>query len=423
VSELPRIVVPPPGPQSRALSDRLVALESPAFETRRHARERASGASQTPIVYAHGIGSNVFDVDGNRYVDFTAGFGALVLGYGPNAATDAARSALDRLTLALGDVYASDTKVAACEAIAGLFPEPARVMLGTSGADAVTCAMKTALLATRKPGVVAFEGAYHGLSYGPLAACGFSPAFRAAFAEHLGVSVTFAPYPAGSADLDASLSAVRRAEAGAILVEPILGRGGCIVPPDDFLPALREIADDKNMLLVVDEIWTGVGRTGPMLASVDAIVPDVLCLGKGLGGGLPISACVARAPVMEAWGGQGGTRIHTATHFGSPPACAAAMATIEAVSGIRDVAARGDAFRAALERVIAGRATVRGRGLMIGIDLGDAARALTVMRALLERGYITLTGGIDGSTLTLSPPLTIEPFLLDAFAEAIADVV
>jgi 4-aminobutyrate aminotransferase-like enzyme len=408
-------MVPPPGPPSRALSDRLAGLESPAFETRRRAREEASGASQSPIVYARGLGSNVVDVDGNRYVDLTAGFGALVLGYGPNAATEAARAALDRLTLGLGDVYASDTKVAACEAIAGLFPGPARVMLGLSGADAVTCALKTALLATGKPGVVAFEGSYHGLSYGPLAACGFAPAFRAPFADHLGVPVTFAPYPG---DLDASLSAVRAADAGAILVEPILGRGGCVVPPADFLPALRSIADEKNMLLVVDEIWTGLGRTGPMLAS-HGIVPDVVCLGKGLGGGLPISACVGRASLMEAWGGHGGTRIHTATHFGSPPACAAAIATIAAISAIRDVAAVGDAFRAALARE---GATVRGRGLMIGIDLGDPRRALSVMRALLARGYITLTGGVDGSILTLSPPLTIEPFLLEAFAKAIGQV-
>jgi 4-aminobutyrate aminotransferase-like enzyme len=404
------------------LSDRLAALESPAFEARRRVREEASNVAQAPIVYAHGIGSNVFDVDDNRYVDLTAGFGALVLGYGPNAATDAARAALDRLTLALGDVHASDAKVAACEAIAGLFPGPARVMLGLSGADAVTCALKTALLATGKPGVVAFEGSYHGLSYGPLAACGFAPAFRAPFAEHLGVPVTFAPYPrADFGDLNASLAAVRAADAGAILVEPMLGRGGCIVPPDDFLPALRAIADAQNMLLVVDEIWTGLRRTGPMLAS-RAIVPDILCLGKGLGGGLPISACVGRASIMEAWGGHGGTRIHTATHFGSPPSCAAAVATIAAVSAIDDVEARGDAFRAALRREVGGHATVRGRGLMIGIDLGDARRALGAMRALLERGYITLTGGIDGATLTLSPPLTIEPFLLDAFAKAIGDV-
>ena len=151
----------------------------------------------------------------------------------------------------------------ACEAIAALFPEAgARVMLGLSGADAVTCALKTAALATGKPGVIAFEGAYHGLSYGPLAACGLSASFREPFAAQLGVPVTFAPYPSrddprGAATaLEQSLGAVRTAlecgTIGAVLVEPLLGRGGCVVPPDSFLPALRSLADDAGALLILD---------------------------------------------------------------------------------------------------------------------------------------------------------------------------
>jgi 4-aminobutyrate aminotransferase/(S)-3-amino-2-methylpropionate transaminase len=324
--------------------------------------------------------------------------------------------------LALGDVYASEIKVRSCEAIAALFPEAgARVMLGLSGADAITCALKTALLATGKPRVVAFEGSYHGLSYGPLAALGFAPPFRVPFAEHLGVPVTFAPFPAS--DLDASLSAVRAAlrdGAGAVLVEPILGRGGCVVPPREFLPELRALADEANALLIADEIWTGLGRSGSMLASAP-VVPDVLCLGKGLGGGLPISACVGRASVMEAWGGHGGTRIHTGTHFGAPPACAAALATLEAIH-TRDLATRarniGDAWRAELSNVT----KVRGAGLMVGIDLESSERALAVARALLAHGYIVLTGGVRGDTLTLTPPLTIEPELLSGFTGALQDV-
>src|SRR5512141_1462085 len=154
--DLPDVKVPPPGPQSRALAARLLAVESPAFEARRDPRAEKSGAEQVPIVHARGDGANVCDVDGNRYVDLTAGFGALVLGYAPNAASEAARAATDQLSLALGDVYPSELKVRACEAIAGLFPEPgARVMLGLSGADAVTAALKTAALATKKPGVIA----------------------------------------------------------------------------------------------------------------------------------------------------------------------------------------------------------------------------------------------------------------------------
>lgn len=407
----------------------MAAVESPAFDARRRDRAARSGEEQGPIVYAHGAGANVFDVDGNRYVDLTAGFGALVLGHAPNEASIAAAAVASELSIALGDVYPSEPKVRASEAIAALFPEPgARVMLGLSGADAVTCALKTSLLATGRPGVVAFEGSYHGLSHGPLAALGFAPAFREPFAAHLGVPVTFAPFPSTEAELDASLGATRaalvRGDVGAILVEPLLGRGGCIVPPASFLPALRTLADEAGALLVADEIWTGIGRTGSMLAS-EGVVADVVCLGKGLGGGAPISACVGRASVMNAWGGHGGTRIHTGTHFGSPPACAAALATIIAVRE-RGLPARakavGEHFRSKLREACGDAVGVRGVGLMVGIDLRDGAEALAVSRELLARGYVVLTGGVRGATLTLSPPLTIEAALLEAFATTLGEL-
>lgn len=408
----------------------MTAVESPAFDARRRARRATSGEEQGPIVYARGRGSNVFDVDGNRYVDLTAGFGALLLGHGPNEATEAAAVTSADLVLALGDVYASEIKVTSCEAIAAIFPEPsARVMLGLSGADAVTCALKTALLATGKPGIVAFEGSYHGLSYGPLAALGFAPPFREPFAPHLGVPVTFAPFPSVESELDASLSAVRQAltksDVGAVLVEPILGRGGVLVPPVAFLPALRSLADEAGALLVVDEIWTGMGRTGAMLAS-NAVVPDVLCLGKGLGGGLPISACVGSSRVMEAWGGHGGTRIHTGTHFGSPPACASALATIDALRTrglVQAAREKGERWMQELRDACGSSVEVRGVGLMIGVGLGSAERALSVMRELLVRGFIVLTGGVRGDALTLSPPLTIAPALLSNFADVLGYVV
>ncbi len=426
--ELPSIVVAPPGPRSCELAARVAAVESPAFEERRVARAEASGEEQAPIVYARGEGSNVVDVDGNRYVDLTAGFGALLLGYGPNAATEAAKREEDMLTLALGDVYASEVKVRAVEALAALFPEPgARVLLGLSGADAMTAALKTAALATKKPRVVAFEGAYHGLSHGPLAACGFSPSFREAFAIQLGIDVTFAPFPASAPELAASLEAVRTAlaggDVGAVLVEPMLGRGGCVVPPEAFLPSLRALCNEFAALLVVDEIWTGMGRTGALLAS-EGVVPDVLCLGKGLGGGIPVSACIGRASIMAEWGAHGGSYVHTGTHFGSPPACAALLATLEEIRA-RDLPGRarevGDAFRAEASARL-GAHRVRGRGLMVGIVLEDAAQALAVARKMLARGFIVLTGGVRGNVLTLSPALTIAPALLSAAAQALEEI-
>jgi len=203
-------------------------------------------------------------------------------------------------------------------------------------------------------------------------------------------------------------------------VEPIQGRGGCVVPPDAFLPALRALADEAGALLVVDEIWTGIGRTGAMLASVAmGVVPDVLCLGKGLGGGVPVSACVGRRAVMEAWGAHGGAAVHTGTHFGSPPACAALLATLAAVQE-EDLPRRASRVGAAFASELQSRGFgVRARGLMVGVVLEDASAALAVARRLLAKGFIVLTGGARGEVLTLSPALTIAPELLRAFVDAL----
>jgi 4-aminobutyrate aminotransferase/(S)-3-amino-2-methylpropionate transaminase len=413
------------------MTARLARVESPSVDARRASRARESGSEQAPIVYAEGDGANVTDVDGNRYVDLVAGFGALLLGHRPARVIAALRAQEDRLWLALGDVYGSDAKLHLCESLAALHPVAgARVMLGSSGADAVTAALKTAALFTGRPGVVAFDGAYHGLSHGPLAVCGLRPSFREPFAEQLNAHVTFAPYPHDGASLAASLGAVAaalaRGDAGAVLVEPILGRGGCVVPPAAFLGELRALCDRAGALLVSDEIWTGLGRSGAWLAgAADGVAPDVICLGKGLGGGLPISACVGSDRVMAAWGAHGGATIHTATHFGAPLACAAASAVLEelrARSLPERAAAVGSRWMQRLRERTAGRgvSAVTGRGLMIGVALeGGGARALATTRRLLERGWLVLTGGVGGEVLTLTPPLDVDEALLDAFADVL----
>jgi 4-aminobutyrate aminotransferase/(S)-3-amino-2-methylpropionate transaminase len=432
--EPPKIVVPPPGPMSRQLAARLSAVESPAFDALRATRASVSGEAYDAIVYATGRGANVIDVDGNRYVDLVAGFGALVLGHVPKRVARAALAQGERLWLALGDVYSADVKVALCERLAKLIPEAgARVMLGLSGADAVTAAMKTAMLATKKSGILAFEGSYHGLSYAPLAACGLREELRAPFAAQLGTHVTFVPYPTSEAHLEACKMHVRAAlesgKYGAVLAEPILGRGGCVVPPAGFFPALREACDGAGALLIADEIWTGLGRSGSLVASVaGGVLPDLVCLGKGLGAGMPISACLGRARVMQAWGAHGGGAIHTATHFGAPLACAAALATLDALAAEKlDARARtvGDDWVQMLQERTRDRGVVavRGRGLMVGVELeGGASRALAIARMLLARGYLVLTGGKRGDVLTLTPPLNIDEPLLGGFASALADV-
>jgi 4-aminobutyrate aminotransferase/(S)-3-amino-2-methylpropionate transaminase len=421
----PEIIVPPPGPRSKELAERLARAESPAALARREARE------QVAIVYERGEGIHVWDADGNRYVDMVAGFGALALGHGDESVQNAIDSQSKKLTLALGDVYASEAKVALCEQLAALYPEKgARVLLGSSGADAVTAALKTAVLATERSGVLAFAGAYHGLSYGPLAACGLHASFREPFKEQLGRHVTFAPFPSSEAEVDDAIvhaqNALISGRIGAILIEPILGRGGCVVPPPLFLRRVRDLCDRFGALLICDEIWTGLGRSGSMLMSVSqGVLADIVCLGKALGGGLPISACIGSAKVMAAWGAHGGSTLHTATHFGNPLACATALATLGAIQSgaLADRSRRsGDDFIELLQEKTKGDVRVRevrGRGLMVGIQFDSQARALGTMRALLERGWIVLTGAPAGDVITLTPPLVIEPRVLEAFAKTL----
>jgi 4-aminobutyrate aminotransferase/(S)-3-amino-2-methylpropionate transaminase len=431
VDVLPLVRVAPPGPMSLAWAARLERAECPAFGARRRTRAEVAGAEMAPIVYASGTGCNVVDVDGNRYVDLAAGFGSLLLGHGAPRVARALELQGDQLWLALGDLYSSDVKIALVEKLAELYPgSGARAMLGQSGSDAVTAALKTAKLATGKPGVVAFEGSYHGLGYGPLAVLGLRASWREAFGDQLNPKVTFAPYPATAEALDESLSVVEsalsRGETGAVLVEPVLGRGGCIVPPPSFLHELQKLTQRYQALLIADEIWTGLGRTGHMLASVaNGIVPDLVCLGKGLGGGLPISACIGPDEIMQAWRREPSQEVvHTATFHGAPLPCATALATLETLRAeqLHERAAWiGDVAQRAIAEAflhMPGAFAVRGMGLMIGIHVGSGATALALQRALLGAGWIVTLGGIAGDVLVLTPPLVISSSLLEAFVSA-----
>ncbi|NUP08777.1 MAG: aspartate aminotransferase family protein [Polyangiaceae bacterium] len=429
----PNIVVRPPGPESRRLGDVVAALECPAFEERRKKRAALdAGADAAGIVLARGEGSNLFDVDGNRFVDLAAGFGAAILGHGPSPAHEAVKAQTGELAQGLGDLYASDIKVRLLERLAGIYPEPkARVLFGQSGADALTAAIKTAALATSKPGLIAFEGAYHGLSYAPLAACGFRPSFREPFASQLNPHVAFVPYPRTLADVERSLDAIREALArgsfGTILVEPVLGRGGVVPAPPGFLRELGALAHASAAVVIADEIWTGCGRGGSVVRSLDeGLVPDIVCLGKGLGASFPISACIGSERVMQAWA-RGGEVLHTSTHAGAPIGCAAALAALEAIEtqGLdRRAAKLGDTLMERLRSEVAGmRAVVRGAGLLVGIELASGAVGLAACRRLLERGYVTTVGGASAEVIVVTPPLTIAEDVLLGFAAVLRDVV
>lgn len=384
------------------------------------------------IVFARGEGANVWDVDGNRFVDLAAGFGSLLLGHRPEPVLRAVGMQSDRLLQAMGDVYPSDARIGLLEQLAELFPVPgARVILGQSGADAVTAALKTAVLATGRSGVIALGSAYHGLSHAPLSLCGLRESYRSPFAAQLNSDVVWLPYPgiaSPASDFDAALeAALQTGRYGALVFEPVLGRGGV----DPMLPAaarrLREACSRHGALLIADEIWTGLGRAGSVLSCSDlAIEPDIVCLGKGLGGGLPISACMGRAELMAHWS-QDEEVVHTSTFAGAPLACVTALAVLDVlrrtdlVERARDVGERfGTQLRAKLEPL---GVRVRGRSMMWGVDVpGEGGSAWRVLQALLRRGYLVSTGGGARQTVVLTPPINIDEALLTSFVGVFRDV-
>src|SRR5262245_48186833 len=412
--QLPAMQVDVPGPRSRALAERLGRVES---------RNVTCVEPTPPIFWERALGANVWDVDGNRYVDLSAGLGVAAVGHAHPRVVSAVADQAERLLHAMGDVHPAEVKVVLLEALARRFPGgvPARAILGSSGSDAVEAALKTALLATGRAGVVAFEGAYHGLGFGALDTT-WRPLFREPFSARLPGATVVARY----GDVEDAKRAARssRVPIGALLVEPVQGRGGDRLPPSGFLTALRRLCDDEGWLLVVDEIYTGFGRTGRWFACEhEGVVPDLLCAGKGLASGMPISACVGRAEWMDAWPPSGGEAIHTQTFLGHPPACAAALASIAVLEQEKLVpraAELGARALAGLRARLAGRAgvtDVRGLGLLLAIECDTPERAAGACAQALARGVIVVPSGDDGRVVSLSPPLSIaEPLLEDALA-------
>jgi len=299
------------------------------------------------VLWAEASGCRVRDADGREYIDLTGGFGVAVLGHRNPRVVEAIADA--PVAHALGDLAESEVTQRLRDAL----PWPAK--LGVTGEDAVEIALRTALLATGRSGIVAFEGAYHGTGLLALAATGLER-FRVPFAPWLPGPVhrcAFGEDPGPLPD-----------DAGVVIVEPVQGRIGARVPPEDFLPALRRRCDEAGALLVVDAVFTGIGRIGELWPGSE--VADVLCVGKALGGGLPLSAALFVRPELEDVWDLGLEDVYTHTHSGNPLACAAALVVLDEVPQLLPrVAELSKRFEAA---------GWRGRGLL-RVRSGEAARA------------------------------------------------
>ena len=390
-----------------------------------------------PIVWERAKGAHVWDAEGKKYLDLTAAFGVAAAGHANPNVVKAGQKQMAKLLHAMGDVHPHELKAKLARELSKITFErwrlignrqsangySAKTIFCNSGFEAVEAALKTAMLATGKRGVVAFSGAYHGLGYGALNAT-HRDHFRTSFRTQLRQFCYFAPFPKHGKDLveveNVIRSYFRRHKIGAILVEPIQARGGINLPPPEFLPLLRKLCDEFGALLILDEIYTGFGRTGKWFACEHTkTVPDVICLGKALTGGFPLSACGGRAEVIdEAWPPSSGEAIHTSTFLGHPVGCAMALAQINEIKKLKLVeqsAARGKFFLAELSKVqsLKFKVEIRGLGLMVGLELKNqngtpATKAsLQIIKAMLHRGFILLPEGEHANVISFTPPLTI----------------
>ncbi len=409
-----------PGPKARAMIARDAAVVSPSYPR------------DYPFVMSHGRGAEVWDVDGNRFLDFAAGIAVCATGHSHphvvEAITEAAKGFLH-----ISSDYWHEGQIRLGERIRDLRPmgdEPVMSFMCQSGTEAVEGALKLARYVTGRSRFIGFLGGFHGRTMGSLAFTSSKYTQQQGFFPTM-PGVTHVPYPnnyrpifvgddQGKAVLDYIEQVlfahnVPAREVAGILIEPIQGEGGYVVPPDGFLAGLRALCDRHGIMLIFDEVQSGIGRTGKMFAAHHVgVTPDIMTLAKGLGSGMPIGLVVAKKTHMEQWK----RGAHGNTYGGNPLCCAAAIATLDLVEGgyMSNAADVGAYF---LERLRAWQShtpqigEVRGQGLMIGMELivgnGDKTPARKLCDDLITRAYhnglILLSCGV--STVRFMPPLLI----------------
>src|ERR1022692_1910131 len=412
---IPKINGPLPGPKARQIIETDEKYTSPSY-TRVY-----------PLVMRRGQDVMIEDVDGNQFLDFHAGIAVCSTGHAhPKVVEAIQRQAADFLHMCSADFY-FPAMADLAERLAETFPggKTARVYFGNSGTEAVEAAMKLARYHTGRDKFIAFLGSFHGRTMGSLSLTSSKISQRQRFGP-LVPGVHHVPYPdpyrATGDPVQTCREQINRLfhtilpadEVAAIFVEPIQGEGGYIIPPADFLPMLREIADRHGILLVADEVQCGMGRTGKMWAiEHSGVIPDMICSSKGIASGMPLSAVIARADVMDWKPG-----AHASTFGGNPVCMAAALATLDLVQN--ELMANGNAMgRRIMERIaswperFASVGAVRGRGLMVAIELVQDKASKTPAPAVRERlvqdafhrGLLLL--GCGESSIRLMPPLTV----------------
>lgn len=428
-----------------------VIKSNAALLARREAAVPRGVASAAPVFAKYAENAELWDVEGNRYIDFAGGIAVLNTGHRHPRVIEAAKAQEDAYTHTSFQVVPYEPYVALAEKLNELAPgdAPKKSLLVTTGAEAVENAVKIARVATGRPGIIAFSGGYHGRTLLTLGMTGkISPykkdvgpfpadVFRAPFpSQRDGISVQDAL--TGLKNL--FLTDAQPDRVAAIIVEPVLGEGGYTPVPFEMMRELRAICDEHGILLIADEIQAGFGRTGTWFAiEHSGVVPDLITVAKSMAGGYPIAGVIGRADIMDAMdpGGLGGT------YGGNPVACAAALAAIEAIEAeglLARSTALGERFRAAFADIGARAAPyrvwdIRGLGAMLAVEFvtdfetakPDAALTKAVCAHALKRGLILLACGMHGNALRIMVPLTASDAIIDEglaiFEAALADAV
>ncbi|GIK39191.1 MAG: acetylornithine aminotransferase [Chloroflexota bacterium] len=425
----PRIITDLPGPKAQALLARDKQVVSPSYPR------------DYPFVMDYGRGAEVWDVDGNRFIDFAAGIAVTSTGHAHPKVVEAIKSAADKFLHISSDYY-HDLQIRLGEKMSDIAPlnEPAMSFFTNSGTESVEGALKLARFVTGRPRFIGFLGGFHGRSMGSLAFTASKYTQQASFFPTM-PGVTHVPFPnnyrpvfVGADQGQAVLNYIENVlfqsnvpaqEVAAVLLEPIQGEGGYLVPPDSFLPSLRALCDRYGILLIADEVQSGIGRTGKMFAVEHwDVQPDIITTAKGLASGMPIGTVTARKSLMERWA----HGAHGNTYGGNPLCCAAALATIELVENeYKDNAAQVGEYLLSKMHDLAARypliGEVRGKGLMIGLEFVKDSASKEPAKKLVEQviheafhnGLLLLSCGV--STIRLMPPLMVSQDLADEAAE------
>lgn len=352
-----------------------------------------------PVTIEKGVGSHVWDIDGKEYIDCMGGYGVALVGHKNQRVNNAIKEQIDKIITVHSSLY-NKTREEFLTTLIGLAPKGlTQVHLNNSGAEAIEAAMKFARKFTGKKGMVAMKGSYHGKSFGALSLT-FNPKYRKAFAP-LVEKVSFASY----GDIE-SLRSVIDDDTAFVILEPIQGESGIIVAPDGFLQDVRKLCDEKGIVLIFDEIQAGLGRTGRLWASEYwNTVPDILCLAKGIAGGVPMGATLVKPEILATIS----KGEHSSTFGGNPISCAAGIAALKAITEdglIENSEKMGKLFREGLEKLKEKHTMireVRGKGLMIGVEMKFEVK--DILMGLIKKGVLMLYSGRN--ILRILPPLVI----------------